>query len=739
MGVIEIIMKTSWGKVLAVLMLFVVSCGKDSKNPLGQDTSPTVKTEQAKSSVITDEIGGVSLTVISAYEDAALVAENKTFSTEVSKKGTQLLFITDENQQLRGMTISVVEEKGIRILVVDATSTAYSLLLLTPGITTTSPAETRERLLIFDSLNSFHLLVAHLKEHLVNKSLPTVVENETTQQLLVRCIEEYTASISGSSGELFKKAVDFHDFYINRKVDSKGEETVELKNYGWRHVHVRRKDFAGIGATSVVVVRNNMKGVEPHSSGAYIWWIVGDLTAGNPTVLTDETYPPGKDLTGIGTPSAVTRSEYWIYGPGFKENNLSMPLDVQLSMTVAGPWVWTIYSYIIKPLLGLTGGIPIGEVTSLSDLDVVSAIENSSKAINNLNQLLSIEAPLNWADVAVSLTNTTISMVEIAAKTVGTSLGWKFAAAFFVGGNFGFSVANLWDAVPYLMGTPRVLQQELQYQVQPQTYTLSGRILENGSGLTGVTVSIAGTNVNGSTTTNSSGEYYFTDIPNGTYTLTASKSEYTFTPSSVTLTVNGANATVSDIAATKLTIEPIILKHRLCPPMNRVKEEVDLQIEANLGKLIKESLNLKMRWISFREAEGIWSTGYLDVQDYAVIGEHLWAVGDSELGFGFIFYSSDGGKSWEIQWRESRKGFSGSFPFVVYFSTEKEGWVGCKSGLYCTQDGGRNWEFCEVPGEYSYIAEYWFYQNKRIDARYAYGRQKFTSLDGGKTWDKTVY
>ena len=178
--------------------------------------------------------------------------------------------------------------------------------------------------------------------------------------------------------------------------------------------------------------------------------------------------------------------------------------------------------------------------------------------------------------------------------------------------------------------------------------------------------------------------------------------------------------------------QPVILKYRLCPPMNWVKEEVDLQIEASLGKWIEENLGLKMRWISFREAEGLWSTGYLDVQDYTKIGEHLWAVGDSE-GLGFIFYSSDGGKSWELQWREPPEVFSRTYPFVVYFSTEKEGWMGSKDGLYYTQDGGRNWEFRDVSGEGFYIAEYWFYPNQRIDASYAYGG-KYTSLDGGKTW-----
>ena len=89
-----------------------------------------------------------------------------------------------------------------------------------------------------------------------------------------------------------------------------------------------------------------------------------------------------------------------------------------------------------------------------------------------------------------------------------------------------------------------------------ESYTVSGRVLENGSGLPGVTVSITGTDVNSSTTTNNNGEYSFINIPSGTYTLTASKTEYLFSPQSVTVTVDNANVSVQDILASYSTLPP---------------------------------------------------------------------------------------------------------------------------------------------------------------------------------------
>ena len=72
------------------------------------------------------------------------------------------------------------------------------------------------------------------------------------------------------------------------------------------------------------------------------------------------------------------------------------------------------------------------------------------------------------------------------------------------------------------------------------TYSISGTVTLNGVGLAGVTVS-DGTR---SATTASDGTYTIASVPdNATYTVTASLGGYTLTPSSVVVTVKGANVT----------------------------------------------------------------------------------------------------------------------------------------------------------------------------------------------------
>ncbi len=81
------------------------------------------------------------------------------------------------------------------------------------------------------------------------------------------------------------------------------------------------------------------------------------------------------------------------------------------------------------------------------------------------------------------------------------------------------------------------------------TYTISGTITLNGSGLSGVTVTLTGVGT-ATTTTNGSGAYSFTGLSNGGYTVTPGLSGYTFTPSSGSVTLSGANSTGNDFTAT---------------------------------------------------------------------------------------------------------------------------------------------------------------------------------------------
>ncbi|MEI7502645.1 MAG: carboxypeptidase regulatory-like domain-containing protein, partial [Paludibacter sp.] len=81
------------------------------------------------------------------------------------------------------------------------------------------------------------------------------------------------------------------------------------------------------------------------------------------------------------------------------------------------------------------------------------------------------------------------------------------------------------------------------------TYSVSGTVTVNSTGLAGITIS-DGTR---SAITDVSGNYTITNIPNGNYSLTPTKHGYTFTPTTLSATVNSANLTSKNFAATAIS------------------------------------------------------------------------------------------------------------------------------------------------------------------------------------------
>lgn len=77
-------------------------------------------------------------------------------------------------------------------------------------------------------------------------------------------------------------------------------------------------------------------------------------------------------------------------------------------------------------------------------------------------------------------------------------------------------------------------------------YSISGTVAKtNKKPISGVTMILSGA-ATGTTTTNTNGNYTFSGIVNGTYTITPQKAGYTFTPKSRTIIINGANVVGQD-------------------------------------------------------------------------------------------------------------------------------------------------------------------------------------------------
>jgi hypothetical protein len=87
------------------------------------------------------------------------------------------------------------------------------------------------------------------------------------------------------------------------------------------------------------------------------------------------------------------------------------------------------------------------------------------------------------------------------------------------------------------------------------TWSISGMVTPAPLGA-GTLLTLSGT-PSGTTTADTSGNYLFTGLPNGAYTITPSKTEYTFSPAALQVNVNGRDVTGVNFAAQASSTPPL--------------------------------------------------------------------------------------------------------------------------------------------------------------------------------------
>jgi len=102
-------------------------------------------------------------------------------------------------------------------------------------------------------------------------------------------------------------------------------------------------------------------------------------------------------------------------------------------------------------------------------------------------------------------------------------------------------LAGILAPMALLWGCSGVVSGQNTQPPPPQTYSISGTISPVAGG-NGATVTLSGA-AGAATTANSSGNFTLSGLANGTYTVTPSRAGYTFSPTSLSVTVSGANIT----------------------------------------------------------------------------------------------------------------------------------------------------------------------------------------------------
>ena len=156
----------------------------------------------------------------------------------------------------------------------------------------------------------------------------------------------------------------------------------------------------------------------------------------------------------------------------------------------------------------------------------------------------------------------------------------------------------------------------------PPTYSIIGKVTENGTGLANVAIALSGSS-SLNTTTASDGVYSFSSISDGGYTITPSLNGYTFTPANRSVTVAGADAAGQDFSAKR--DNPVNQPPILNPIGNKtVAEGNNLQFTVTATDLDGNTITLSATgvpsWASFNNATGLFSgtPGFTDSGNYSV-------------------------------------------------------------------------------------------------------------------------
>jgi hypothetical protein len=80
------------------------------------------------------------------------------------------------------------------------------------------------------------------------------------------------------------------------------------------------------------------------------------------------------------------------------------------------------------------------------------------------------------------------------------------------------------------------------------TYSISGAVTYGGAAISAVTVTLSGA-ASTTTTTDASGNFSFSSLSNGSYTVTPSKTGYSFSPTNKSVSISSASATGNDFQA----------------------------------------------------------------------------------------------------------------------------------------------------------------------------------------------
>jgi hypothetical protein len=417
-----------------------------------------VTTRVLRATVNTTHIGGTGLRVQSAYSRDGAPASDGKFPITVSAQGFQLVSVTDAQKAVRGLALS--DPRSTLPINFDATSTALSLVMMTPGILETDPARGAARVAEIKAYPSFTRLVSFLVQNLKTIPLSALRRSPALESVKGAVISDWRRLHGGVQAlSISTRATNSQaQFSADYGTGILTAKPVKLTNRGWRLVRVDREllDAQGrrLRLTQPVINQgrfplDTMGGATPISWGALLQQNVGSPTEETDTLNLLETIPP----VGQVTPSRIATVRYYISGPGVGLGSEKPNFSINYANAVGQSVLFALVLPLADLVMGGAG--LLGKVGASMDLMWTristgfgsgTFISSLTNAMNSNNPTAAYGAALDMALAMFGVIGVALGAVEglglTATAIVLVAQAVAYSALCFSAVNVGWTVAN---------------------------------------------------------------------------------------------------------------------------------------------------------------------------------------------------------------------------------------------------------------------------------------------------------
>lgn len=255
----------------------------------------------------------------------------------VSQTSPQFVMAADSGGHLRGLALA--NDGTGATVTLNATTTAMSLILLTPGILTADSALSTATIQQVRALPCIAPLAQALKAALATQALTVAATTPDLLSLRRSCAASATQALrraatqaATASGPLVVAEATANGISAQAVAEDLASH-FDLVNTNWARVDVYAREVNAAGAGSPQLVAESMKGAVALSFGS-----IFTGTQQKPYVL----HFPGPYT------SAASSMEYWFVGGGFRSPSEVVPSAIQVSWA---PFWWGLLDYGVAGML----------------------------------------------------------------------------------------------------------------------------------------------------------------------------------------------------------------------------------------------------------------------------------------------------------------------------------------------------------------------------------------------------